>query len=320
MGFESDNFKVGVSTVDFGKNSNSKAIEKATESAVIEAQKSAQADTKDKPAMIYMSATPGTETPVINYIQKVYGKDVKIYGGTAADNTITGNWFVFGNNNKMFSNGLSLAVIYSGSKIGSSFQAGYLATDKTATATIDKNNTRRIKTLDGKPAGEVFNSWTGGKFTEDIAKGSNVLVKSAFSTLARSIKSNEGDELVFIHVSSIDPKDKCINIFSDVENGDKLVYAEGTVDALINRMSNILKKALIEGEIKKSDISGGLLIYCGGAKGAVADRIDEIVPKINESMNEQPWLGAFTFGEQGHIFGWGNIHGNLMSSMVVFGN
>jgi hypothetical protein len=52
---------------------------------------------------------------------------------------------------------------------------------------------------------------------------------------------------------------------------------------------------------------------------AVRDRLYEVQQGINAALGDVPWLGVFTFGEQGVPAGGVAKHGNLMISCTVFG-
>jgi hypothetical protein len=51
----------------------------------------------------------------------------------------------------------------------------------------------------------------------------------------------------------------------------------------------------------------------------VTDRMDDVASELVEALGGRPFLGTFTFGEQGCFLGGENRHGNLMFSTVVFG-
>lgn len=99
-----------------------------------------------------------------------------------------------------------------------------------------------------------------------------------------------------------------------------MYFTEGTSDSLIYRPRTVSRRALVNGRIKKIEVTSALFTYCAGTMLAVQDRIDQIVPVINRVIGNAPYIGAFTFGEQGNIKGFGNFHGNLMSSIVITGN
>ena len=52
-------------------------------------------------------------------------------------------------------------------------------------------------------------------------------------------------------------------------------------------------------DVGASDVAGALVVYCGGCMLAVQGRMDEVVNGINAALAGRPFLGTFTFGEQG---------------------
>jgi hypothetical protein len=52
-----------------------------------------------KPRLVLMHATPGFEERVVEGIESALGQEVAIFGGSAADDTIGGNWHVFAGTN-----------------------------------------------------------------------------------------------------------------------------------------------------------------------------------------------------------------------------
>ena len=50
----------------------------------------------------------------------------------------------------------------------------------------------------------------------------------------------------------------------------------------------------------------------------IRDDIDDVVASLREVLGEVPFLGGFTFGEQGCFVGGENCHGNLMISVTLF--
>jgi hypothetical protein len=72
-------------------------------------------------------------------------------------------------------------------------------------------------------------------------------------------------------------------------------------------------------ELTPAEVRGAMAIYCGGCMLAVRPRMDEVVAELRAALPGVPFLGAFTFGEQGQSVAGVNLHGNLMISVVVFG-
>jgi hypothetical protein len=48
------------------------------------------------------------------------------------------------------------------------------------------------------------------------------------------------------------------------------------------------------------------------------DDMPRVVSGLNASLGGKPFLGGFTYGEQGCVVGRESVHGNLMVSSIVF--
>jgi hypothetical protein len=53
------------------------------------------AESKGKPSLILMHATPGFEERIVEGIESAIGRDGAIFGGSAADDSVAGDWHVF---------------------------------------------------------------------------------------------------------------------------------------------------------------------------------------------------------------------------------
>jgi len=60
------------------------------------------------------------------------------------------------------------------------------------------------------------------------------------------------------------------------------------------------------------------VIFCAGCMLTVRERMDQVVLGLRDNLADVPFLGCFTFGEQGCFIGGENRHGNLMISVTVF--
>jgi hypothetical protein len=65
-------------------------------------------------------------------------------------------------------------------------------------------------------------------------------------------------------------------------------------------------------------VAGALIIYCAGCMMAVQDDMAAVAENFRTSVGGQPFLGFYTFGEQGCALLSENTHANLMMSMIVF--
>ncbi len=311
LGVKSDKITFGVGYAEIGTNPRD-AGKKAVKAAIADAGKTI----KEKPKIILMCATPGEEEDILAGIAEVVGKDVPVYGGSAADNDISGKWKVFARN-KALSKGVVLTVVYTDLKIGHAYASGYVGTGKKGVVT--KAEARRIYEIDGKPCADVFNEWTGGKYTEAIKKCEVILGPASFTPLARRFMVGKEEKWVSIHPHKF-YEDKSLSVFAKVNTGDTLYLIEGSPEILLERPKPLVKKALLKGRIKTEDVAFGIFIYCAGTMLAIKDKFPEIPGAIKTLLGGKPFIGACTFGEQGQVSpAYGNFHGNLMCSMTIFG-
>ena len=82
-------------------------------------------------------------------IQDVIGR-VPMFGGSAADDTVEGNWKVFCND-QVFSDGVAVAFFYTDNDIVTSYTGAYRESDNYGLITEVKNNRTLVK-IDGVSA------------------------------------------------------------------------------------------------------------------------------------------------------------------------
>lgn len=309
MAIESPDIEVGVGFEEVTSETDIRSTAvKALQNALIQINKTKQ----DKPDLIYLATYPGYEETIIDAISNEIGYDVPIYGGSAADNTIEDKGFIFAGG-RLFSKAVAVALVYSNVKLSYDFENGFGY--KNHSGNVTKSGERVVYEIDNQPAGKVYNKWADMRFKE----GENILSQSSFAPLAKKVEYNGEDIFISVHPKRIDPIDGSLHLFADVANVETVYFIEGNANDLIERPRKIIDRALAKAEMKRSNIFAGTIIYCGGSMLAIKDNIDEIIPIIAESMGNKPFIGAFTFGEQGYIPGYGNFHGNLMNSVVLFG-
>ncbi|MGC8870626.1 MAG: FIST signal transduction protein, partial [Brevinematia bacterium] len=132
------------------------------------------------PDVILMHAVPGFEERVVEGIDEVFLKKVKVYGGSAADDDISGKWFIF-SGNKVLNQGVLLVAFRSAKKIYSTFLSGYLPTNKKGI--ITKAEGRIVYEIDNRPAALVYNEWTNGSISEYLEKGGIILAPTTLRPL-----------------------------------------------------------------------------------------------------------------------------------------
>ena len=93
----------------------------------------------------------------------------------------------------------------------------------------------------------------------------------------------------------------------------------GDRDRLIERAGRVAREAATKLPGGAASLAGGLIVYCAGCMMAVGDQMPQVAATVAESFSDMPFLGCFTFGEQGTLARQ-NVHGNLMISAIAFGN
>lgn len=303
---------------DYG--SASRAYGDDTEAAVRDAVREAllRADRPgETPDLIWLSATPGVEEQVLNGIEAVVGSDVPIIGGSAADNNLEGNWFVFDNQTKT-TDGLVVSVLFPSRPISFAYQNAYSPSNNEGVVTSARGRT--IQSIDNRPAMQVYSEWTDGA-VEGAERGGDakaILSESTLWPLGREVTKLGGVPFYLLVHPALAKDGGEIDLFATVEVGEKLTSMTGTRENLTDRAGRVAELAGKLTPSSKPSIAGALMIYCGGCMLSVRDDMDRVVAGVNAALGGAPFIGAFTFGEQGPLIDAGNRHGNLMISCVVF--
>ncbi|MEO0544852.1 MAG: FIST N-terminal domain-containing protein [Pseudomonadota bacterium] len=272
----------------------------------------------EKPELIWLSGTPGVEEAVIAGIEAVVGPEVPVIGGSAADNSVSGEWFVFDKSGRS-QDGLIVSVLFPSRPVSFAYHNGYAPTAKTGTVT--KVEGRRLVEIDHQPALEVYDEWTNGAVGSVRGNGEaqSILSESTLFPLGRKVAKLGGvTSFLLAHPASA-CSSGAMELFATVEEGEELTQMSGTESGLVERAGRVASLARSAGHLEQGAISGALMVYCGGCMLSVRHRLDDIVDGVSDALGGAPFLGTFTFGEQGQILGAGNRHGNLMISCIIFG-
>jgi hypothetical protein len=267
------------------------------------------------PALVWISAAPGHEERCIAGLERVIGGGVPIVGGSAADDAVAGAWYLVGSEASS-SAAIVVSVLYPSTALYSAFGSGYAACDRRGRASAAEGRT--LLAIDGRPAAQVYDEWTGGAITAALREGGSVLASTTSFPLARRVGAAQGvDYHRLAHPESVSPEGG-LRLFADVEVGDELVLMRGTSEALSERAGRVADDTLTLARCSNDAIAGALVIFCAGCMLAVREQLDEVVEGLRRSLGAAPFLGAFTFGEQGCFLGGENRHGNLMISVTMF--
>ncbi len=267
------------------------------------------------PAMVWMTAAPGAEEDVIQGIQDVVGTNTPITGGSSADNTVSGDWKQF-SNNRVLDNAVVITVMFPSSNAMFAFHSGYEPTEKSGIVTEAEG--RIVKKIDHKPAAEVYNEWSDNNISDYLEHGGNILSITSLHPLGRQVGAvSEVPYYQLAHPDKV-TQDGGLSLFSSIEEGEKLVFMSGTKNSLVNRAGRVASSSLAAHSTPADQVSGALVVYCAGCMLTVQDRMEDVVSGLKEALNNKPFLGLFTFGEQGCFVGGENRHGNLMISVLTF--
>jgi hypothetical protein len=299
---------VGVACHEAGKDA--RAIGRKVAIEAVENAKTTRA-----PAYFYMVASPKEEEDYLMGIQDVIGR-VPMFGGSAADDTVEGNWKIICND-KVFSDGVAVAFFYTDNEIVTSFTGAYRETDNMGLITEVKDN-RTLVSIDGISALKKYAHWTNVSPT--TLKEKNLLVASITKPLG--VKDPLGNLTVIRHpmfgndMGTRTTSDDTITLGNKVVAGTAIIQLESTVDELISSTGSTLK------DVRKqlySDPAAYVLFHCGGRKLGIGDRIEEVHKQLVKEAKGVPFITAFTFGEYGYDEHSANICGGLMLSFTAFG-
>mmetsp|Transcript_4176 Transcript_4176/g.5668 ORF Transcript_4176/g.5668 Transcript_4176/m.5668 type:complete len:387 (-) Transcript_4176:354-1514(-) len=270
------------------------------------------------PQVIFMGATPGAEEGIIASIKEHF-PGVPVYGGTAADDALSGDWKVMCRETAS-GTGVSLVGVGSSVKYGASMLGPYTETEKTVKAT--KAEGRRVFDIDGKPAADFVYEWLGEDVTESYNDGGLILPQTAQKPVG--IKKPSG-EYVTNHLAALGGEEKYVDFFAPIPEGAELIIMDsgdgpstGYADALANAYDTAKKQGSLDGESP----AAGILVFCGGMAIAVGENLDKGLTSdaFASKVGDLPMLGMTCFGEQAYLEGEKeNVQRNLSVGMILLG-
>lgn len=265
----------------------------------------------EMPDMVWLTVAPGREEQVLAGLRSVVGSETLIVGGSSADNDVSGGWAQFGPDH-VRRDGVVVSVLFPSRPTASVYQSGYVPTGANGLVTAVAG--RRLVAIDGRPAAAVLNEWSGGVVPLAGDAPRSILADATLWPLGRVTRHLAGVPFhLLAHPATAHP-DGSVDLFADVAEGDRLWQMQGSADSLVARAGRV---AALARENVGGTVSGALVVYCGGCMLAVRDRMDEVAAGIVAALGDVPWIGVFTFGEQGVPSGDAVRHGNLMISCSV---
>lgn len=294
-----DNLEVGIGFAARNKYKTARAAgAAAAKQAVID---------ETVPNAIYMAASPTEEEFFLKGIHDEIGR-VPVFGGSCADNTISGNWSLFADNS-ITAEGVAVAFLYTTANFANVFTGAYRETADRGIITKISGN-RCLVEIDGVPAVKQYAKWRKMKVKK--LKGNLLLSETITSPLG--VKDRLGD-LIAIRHPMFANDDNSMNIGANLAEGTAVIRMEATVDELIASVEENITK--LNQKLKGKPVFYHL-VHCGGRRAGIADRIEEVYQGALKATNGVPFIMEFTFGEYGYEEDGHNTTGGLMLSFTAF--
>ena len=260
----------------------------------------------DPPDFFYMAASPGEEEYYLKGITDVVGR-IPMFGGTAADNDITGKWSLYAGD-QVFPDGVAVAFCYTDRPMSNLFTGAYRETDDVGIITKVTGD-RTLVEIDGVPAVQKYAQWRG--LDPASLAGGNLLVATITSPLG--VKDRLGDLVAIRHPMNANP-DGSMAIGANLAEKTAVIRMEASVDELIASASQTLT-ALRDNLPSKPVVYH--LVHCGGRRAGIGDRMGEVAQAVTAVAQGVPFLMEFTFGEYGFVDDGSNSTGGLMLSYTA---
>lgn len=277
------------------------------------------------PELVWIYQAPGQEEAVLAGLRRVVGDRCPIVGGSAAS-MVSGRQRQFGTSGPL-SDGLVVGVLFPSGGVTVAYGGGFEPTGDSGIVTAlgggdapgGVRRGRHLLTIDGRPAADVYNDWTGGQLPADAMTGGGfIAADSAWWPLGTVTGSASALTLYRpVHVSAVTPA-RGLMTYAEVQEGLRVYAMRGTKPNLIQRAGRVASTALSELEDESRQPAGALMVYCVGCRMAVGGDVDQVAVSARDGFGQTGFLGCFTAGEQGPAMGV-NVYANLMISAIVFG-
>lgn len=242
---------------------------------------------------IFSDGLTGNAVKVIDGIQSVLGKNVKIAGGTSGDGGLfvqTCQYF----NDQVLTDSI-VAVAFEGNfSFGTGIGCGWFPVGTTKKVTKSDGNT--LYELDGMPALQVYEKFLGRYASQLPAVG----VEYPLGLLG-SRDNDEGDEYFLCRATmGVDRKNKSITFAGDVPQGSLVKMTMGNENDVIEAGRKAAEEALADMRTKSSNIEAKVIFLysCMARKIVLGTRTGEEISEIRKIVgNEVPIIGFYTYGE-----------------------
>ena len=219
--------------------------------AAREAAQDALASLNMEPDLIWLMGVPGHEEELLRGIDEVTGGKVPVVGGSAADNDVKGEWYTLCNGD-VFAEGIVVVAFRSSDACVPVFDSAYTPSSRSAIITAVGEDSRKILELNGQPAAELYDQWTGGSISSVLQSGvgGDILSLTTLQPLGRKMVGGSSQSYQLLHPDMV-TKDGGLSLFANVEVGDELTLMVSSKANVVADLSNCVTRALL----KRADFS-----------------------------------------------------------------
>lgn len=260
---------------------------------------------KFAPYAFSLFATPGEEEEYIKGVQDIVG-EIPMFGGTASDNRISGNWRVY-TDEAVTNDGCAVVFFYTSRDIKNIFTGTYKETDTMGVITKTEAN-RKIVEIDHQPALNIYANWIEKNPGELL--GANLISESASHPFG--LKTLDGN-LTIVRHQLVGEENGSINVGGNVSEKTAIILLENDEDGLIGGAVSTIKE--LTNDFKPS---GLILLHSSERKNKIGERIDEDFVAIKNAAGDIPFIVAFTLAEYGQKDHSGARISNLSLSFTGF--
>lgn len=270
------------------------------------------------PKAVLLACPPGHDAAVLAGVISVLGEDVPVQGGGAADDDVAGSWRVLEPGTGARGDRVAVTVLHPTCEVAEAVHDGYAPAGPMGTVTRARG--RVLEEIDGEPAARVYDRWTGGTIRDLLAVGGPLLHRTTLRPFGLAADGDpEQDGRILMHPERVTP-DGALHLFAEVEPGQPLMLMRGSRRSLVQRAGRPFATAIYTAGFHRGRTLGGLMSYCAGCLFAVGgERAAEVVTSAADGIDGAPFAAAFTFGEFGAFQGGRSRHGNLLFSVLTFG-
>lgn len=276
----------------------------------------------EMPDLVLLSATAGDEEAALDGIAATVGPRVPVFGGTAGGPRIGGPARV--DLGRMFGrvavrgaeagDAVALSAVFAPMPMSQTFQGGCVPTGFAGevSATLAP---RVVQSIDGRPAADVYAAWVEAHTGRPAAEADADLLP-----LGREVgRIGEYPLYALTHVARL-RDDGALLAMTDIAAGDEVRLMAGSVESLTGRPARAMEAAVALHATELGAVSGSLVAVCAGLLPRLEGQLARVQAEMREAGGGRPFLGGFTFGEQGSLAEGRAVHGNLMISSLVFGS